>query len=101
MLRRPSNVSTSLLGEDFPVAAVLLCVVNPLAEEVIARAYAMTEIAWLSNSRLLAVVCSVALQASYHLYQGVTNMLVLACVVGLLAVHYAAERRAWPVILRP
>ena len=40
-------------------------------EELIARAYLMTEVAALSGSMALAVIVSVGFQCFYHLYQGV------------------------------
>ena len=44
--------------------------VNPVFEEMIVRAFLMSEILTITGSSALAVLFSVLLQTSYHLYQG-------------------------------
>jgi membrane protease YdiL (CAAX protease family) len=68
-------------------------------EELIARAYLMTEVAALSGSMALAVIVSVGFQCFYHLYQGVPAVLYHAGTFFAYAVFYAYTRRATPVIL--
>ncbi len=53
-------------------------VVNPIYEEMIVRAFLMSETINLTGSSGLAVLFSVLLQTSYHLYQGVPYALVAA-----------------------
>lgn len=68
-------------------------------EELIVRAYLMTEVAALSGSMALAVIVSVGFQCFYHLYQGVPAALYHAGTFFAFAVFYAYTRRATPVIL--
>ena len=68
-------------------------------EELIARAYLMTEVAALSGSMALAVIVSVGFQCFYHLYQGVPAVLYHAGTFFAYAVFYAYTRRATPVVL--
>jgi hypothetical protein len=44
-------------------------VVNPFYEKIIVRAYTMPEMEYLTKNNFLAIIFSVALQASCHLYQ--------------------------------
>jgi membrane protease YdiL (CAAX protease family) len=80
----------------FGVAYILLASVF---EELIVRAYLMTEIVELTNSRAIAVGASVAIQASYHLYYGWSGALSLACSFLSLALYYAGWRRILPCII--
>jgi membrane protease YdiL (CAAX protease family) len=68
-------------------------------EELIVRAYLMTEVAALSGSMALAVIVSVGFQCFYHVYQGVPTALYHAGAFFVYAVFYAQTRRATPVIL--
>jgi membrane protease YdiL (CAAX protease family) len=81
-----------------PLVVVVL-VLSAAYEEVIVRAYLMTEAAELTSSRWLAVALSVALQSSYHIYQGVFQLGAKA--VGFLpyALFFAWKRRSPPTIL--
>ncbi|HEY0511771.1 MAG TPA: CPBP family intramembrane glutamic endopeptidase [Thermoanaerobaculia bacterium] len=68
-------------------------------EELIVRAYLMTEVAALSGSMALAVIVSVSFQCFYHLYQGLPAALYHAATFFAYAVFYASTRRATPVVL--
>ena len=50
--------------------AVPFALFNPFFEELIVRAYLMTEVADLTGSSALAIAASVLFQSSYHLYYG-------------------------------
>jgi membrane protease YdiL (CAAX protease family) len=78
---------------------VLVQVVNGFFEELIVRGYLMTEVRRLSGSSLFAILCSVAVQVSYHLYQG--GPMALSYVGGfmVLAGYYAKTNRILPPIL--
>jgi len=52
------------------VVVIPFSLLNPFFEELIVRAYLMTEIMDLTGSAMLAIATSVLLQASYHLYYG-------------------------------
>lgn len=68
-------------------------------EELIVRAFLMTEVAELSGSWPLAVLTSVGFQTLYHLYQGTPAALMAAGSFFVSAVYYANTRRITPVIL--
>lgn len=83
----------------FSIFAVPYSLVNPLFEELIVRAYLMTEIRYLTGSAALAVFVSVAVQFSYHLYYGWWIALSIAFQLLVLALYYARWRRALPLIV--
>ena len=97
-LQRP-DIASKLLDPRVSVAAVVMIVVNGFYEELIVRAYLMTEIKWLSNSTLLAIVCSVALQTAYHFYQGIPTALSYIGLFLVMSVYYSRTNRILPVIL--
>jgi membrane protease YdiL (CAAX protease family) len=85
------------------VAAITLtliyAVIDPVNEELIVRAFTMTEIAALTGSTALAIAASVGLQTAYHLYQGLPNALTRGAAFLVAACFYARFRRILPVIL--
>lgn len=68
-------------------------------EELIVRAYLMTEVAALTGRMGLAVLASTSFQTLYHLYQGTSVALTSACVFLVASLYYAATRRITPVVL--
>jgi membrane protease YdiL (CAAX protease family) len=62
------------------------------------RAYLMTEVLEISGKPWLAVVISVAVQSSIHIYQGWNNVFILSATFALFALYFAKTRRAMPVI---
>jgi membrane protease YdiL (CAAX protease family) len=68
-------------------------------EELIVRAYLMTELATLTGSMAVALIVSVGFQCFYHLYQGVPAALYHIGAFFTYAVFYAYKRRATPVVL--
>jgi len=68
-------------------------------EELIVRAYLITEVAEIWNSVPLAVFVSIGFQTLYHLYQGTPAALTSAGLFFVYAVFYATTRRITPVIL--
>lgn len=80
------------------IAAVPFALLNPFFEELIVRAYVMTEVKGLTGSTVLAIGSSVVLQASYHLYYGWFGALSIASSFLVLAVYYARSKRAGPII---
>jgi membrane protease YdiL (CAAX protease family) len=79
--------------------AVPFMVLNPFFEELIVRAYLMTEVADLTGSSVLAVAASVLFQSSYHLYYGWAGATSLAFMFLALSLYYARSRRALPIIV--
>jgi membrane protease YdiL (CAAX protease family) len=88
-----------LFGFGITFLSVAFTFLNPFFEELIVRAYTMSEVINLGGSRTLAVIVSVTIQISYHLYQGLFNVLALTITFTLFAVYYARTRRIMPVIL--
>jgi membrane protease YdiL (CAAX protease family) len=79
--------------------AIPLSLLNPFFEELIVRAYLMTEVIELTGSSTLAVALSVFVQFSYHLYYGWGGAISLAFFFLALALYYVRSRRALPVII--
>jgi membrane protease YdiL (CAAX protease family) len=73
--------------------------IGPFYEELIVRAYLMTEIRELTGSAGLSVLVSVVLQGSYHLYYGWWGALTVSLMFLVYALYFARWRRAWPVII--
>lgn len=81
------------------LASVPLFLLNPIFEELIVRAYLMTEVIELTGSSALAVALSVGVQFSYHLYYGWAGALSLSFFFLALALYYGRARCALPVIV--
>jgi membrane protease YdiL (CAAX protease family) len=79
--------------------AVPFTLLNPFFEELIVRAYLMTEVVELTGSSALAVAASALFQTSYHLYYGWAGAASLAFVFLALSLYYARSRRALPIIV--
>lgn len=98
-----STVVHGHTAQDFFASPSLVFIpfslLNPFFEELIARAYLMTEVVELTRSRSLAVILSVGLQFSYHLYYGWIGATSLAFVFLAFALYYVYARRALPVIV--
>jgi membrane protease YdiL (CAAX protease family) len=92
------NTAQAIFGHPgfFAIPFFLL---NPFFEEMIVRAYLMTEIRELTRSATLAVALSVAVQTAYHLYYGWEGALSLGFQFLFFAVYYAKTRRATPIIV--
>lgn len=80
-------------------AVVLFLIVNALFEELIARAFTITEIEFLTGKTSVAVAISVLMQASYHLYQGLASALATGVIFLFFSLYYVRTRRIWPVVL--
>lgn len=71
---------------------------NPFFEELLVRGYLMTELMELRHSVALAVIVSLVVQTSYHLYYGVYGALTVGSGLSVFAFYYAKSRRLTPVI---
>jgi len=91
--------AAAMLGTHISVVVVVFLLINAFYEELIVRAYLMSEIIAWKHSALLAGIVSVVIQASYHIYQGVPNMISIAAVFSVYAIYYGKTRRILPVIL--
>jgi membrane protease YdiL (CAAX protease family) len=88
-----------LFGSGIFYSAILLQFLNPFFEELIVRAYLMTEIQFLTGSVTKAVIISTILQTSYHLYQGGAAAISHAATFLIFSIFYAKTNRITPVIL--
>lgn len=90
---------STLFGATVTFLPFLFAIVNPFFEELLVRAFLITEVEKRFGSIKVAAVSSIVLQSSYHLYQGLANALTLAVLFSILTVFYVKTRRIWPVIL--
>lgn len=81
------------------LGAVVFVLVNPFYEELLVRAYLMTEVEALTGKAWVAVAASVLVQLSYHLYQGPGAVWMLVPAFALFSVFYAVWKRITPLIL--
>jgi membrane protease YdiL (CAAX protease family) len=93
----PQNVE--FISSGFAIWTLVLIIVNPFFEELIVRAYLMSELQSLTGSAVVAVVFSVALQSAYHLYQGLSSAIISAALFTVFSIYYVKTRRILPVIL--
>jgi membrane protease YdiL (CAAX protease family) len=92
-------VGSILFGGGISVAAVIFQFINPCFEELIARAYFMTEIKLFANSVFVAIIASTVLQTSYHFYQGAPSALSIGAMFLVFSIYYAKTNRIAPLIL--
>lgn len=79
-------------------AIVALSVVNPIFEEVFVCAYAI-RVLERKYSQPVAVNVSIAIRASYHLYQGALGTLAVIVFGLIVSWWFARTGRLWPVII--
>jgi membrane protease YdiL (CAAX protease family) len=97
-LIRPVNTQT-YLDAGLTIGTILFVIVNPIYEELIARAYIISEVKYLTGSGLLAIAVSVVIQSLYHLYQGILSTFAIAMMFLTFSVYYIRYKRITPVIL--
>lgn len=93
------HVGSILFGGGVFFATILFQFLNPFFEELIVRAYVMTEVKFLTNSLPLAIIISTVLQTSYHFYQGAPAALALGATFLIFSLYYAKTNRITPVVL--
>ena len=89
----------TLLGFGISTLSLVFVCLNPFFEELIVRAYTMTEVLDLGGNQILAVIVSVIVQISYHLYQGLLHGLSLTFLFLVFSIYFVRTRRIVPVIL--
>ena len=82
-----------------PLTNILFYLLNPFFEELIVRAYLMTEVHALTGSWKLAAGLSTLVQASFHIYYGWPVMTALALQFFVFSIYYARKQRATPLIV--
>lgn len=89
-----------ITASGWPLALMALAMTaNSVAEELSMRSLLVTRFAQLSNSRLIAVLLSSVLFASYHIYEGVAAMLTVLLWAIAFGSLFASQRRVAPLIV--
>jgi len=93
------STARDVFGHPPIVMGIAFSLLNPFAEEMVVRAYLMTEVLELTGSKAWAVIVSVVAQSSYHLYYGWAGAISLSFQFLVFALYYAHSRRALPVVV--
>ena len=93
-----SQIQT-MIGTRFSLGMLGFIVINAFFEELLARAYLMSELVVLTRRVGFAVVVSSLFQGFYHLYQGWQAALQATVAFFFFSLFYARTRRILPVIL--
>ncbi|HEX8236518.1 MAG TPA: type II CAAX endopeptidase family protein [Abditibacteriaceae bacterium] len=91
----PKNIPNFTLS----VGAVLFMLINGFCEELIVRAYTISEVQSLTGNITLAVAGSVVFQAAYHLYQGPLVALGYMPLFLVYSLYYVRFKRIMPVAI--
>ena len=94
-----AKVSATTLFAHPGLFVIPFLLVNPFFEELVVRAYLMTEMRDLTGRWMPAIVASTAVQTAYHLYYGWEGALSLAFQFAVFSIYFARTRRAWPIII--
>ena len=94
-----ANVSRYLFGGGVVFATLIFQFLNPFFEELIIRAYLITEVRSLTGSATKAIILSTVLQATYHLYQGAPSAIGHGAAFLIWSIYYARTNRVAPIIL--
>jgi len=86
-------------GTTITFFTLIFVCINAFHEELLVRAFLISEVESLYRSAGWAVLASVALQTSYHLYQGLPAALSHIPVFALFSFYYLRKRQIFPVIL--
>jgi membrane protease YdiL (CAAX protease family) len=92
-------VGNVLFGGGIFFTTILFQFLNPFFEELIVRAYVMTEVKQLTNNATKAIIISTLLQTSYHFYQGVSVAIGHMATFLIFSIFYAKTNRITPIIL--
>ena len=96
--RQPFDPAVAF-GDHITIFTGIFLLLNAFHEELLVRAFLISELDQLYQSTSLAVVASVALQTSYHLYQGLPAALGHIPTFLLFSAYYVRTKRIFPVIL--
>ena len=89
----------AIFGSHITLLTVMFIWLNPFFEELLVRAFLITEMEQIYQSTTLAVFVSVVLQASYHLYQGLPAALIHASTFLMFSIYFIRRRRILPIIM--
>ena len=94
-----NGISAADMASHSLAPAILFALINPFFEELIVRAYLMSEIRDLTGSWIVAAISSVTLQWSYHLYYGWDGAFSMAFTFLVFSIYFARTRRATPLVV--
>lgn len=94
---QPQNVEFLAVGVTLP--SLIYILINPFKEELVVRAFTISEVEYLTKRTSVAVIMSVVLQTSYHLYQGVFVACMYVPMFLIFSLYYVKWKRITPVIL--
>jgi membrane protease YdiL (CAAX protease family) len=97
--RMHSQVSTFLFSGGVTAGMILFAVLNPFFEELIVRAFLITQLRKVGCNIGIAVAASVLVQVSYHFYQGTWIALSHVGDFLILSLYYAKTNRILAPIL--
>lgn len=95
----PHYIGARQIFGHLPLLALASWLLNPFYEEIVVRAYLMTEIRELTGSAILAALTSALLQTSYHIYYGWAGALSLGIQFATFAGYFVIWRRAFPLAI--
>lgn len=93
-----ASVIREMFGPNAVWGMVVFTVVNAFFEELIVRAYLITDLRFLTGSTLAAVLSSALFQGFYHLYQGWQAALAVTAGFVIFSLFYLWSRRVTPVV---
>ena len=92
-------VIARVMGPGFDWSLVYFVLVNAPFEELLVRAYFITELRLLTGSATVAVLGSAVFQGTYHLYQGWQAALAETMAFLVFSLFYVWSRRITPIII--
>jgi membrane protease YdiL (CAAX protease family) len=96
---QPPLDRAAIFGTVFTIFSLLYVLLNPFHEELLVRAFLISETEWMYGRTALAIFISVVLQTSYHLYQGLPLALSHVPAFLLFSLYFVRTRRILPIIL--
>ncbi|NOU68761.1 CPBP family intramembrane metalloprotease, partial [Paenibacillus sp. LMG 31461] len=93
----PKNID--FLKTNVSIFYLLFIIINPFFEELIVRAYAITEAKYLLKNEEISVLISTVIQTSYHLYQGLIPALYAGIMFFAFSIYFVKSMRIIPVII--
>lgn len=94
---KPSNIE--FLKSNITIWFVLFIVINPFFEEIMIRGFVIQQIKQLTNNIAVAVLISVLIQTTAHLYQGILPALGLSLTFLIFSLYYVKTNNLTPVVI--
>ncbi|MEW9700768.1 CPBP family intramembrane glutamic endopeptidase [Paenibacillus sp. SI8] len=93
----PKNID--FLKTNISIFYFVFIMINPFFEELIVRAYTITELKYLIKKEEMLVLISTLIQTSYHLYQGLIPALYVGIMFFIFSIYFVKSRKIVPVII--